>query len=169
MLGAEDDALELVERRLGRLAVLGRALGVALHRHLMPGVDDAELRDLRRDLGVHPAVAGRGEGGDVVDQDQIGTRALGEQQPGEAARARILGLHEDGDRRAALGLPALEPLRRRDQGADRLDPVAPRPSLPLAEQRGVESGDAAAQPAAPFRWDRADREHAGHRPVGRCR
>ena len=68
--------------------------------------------------------AGAVEGGDVVEEDRVGPLAL-EQQRREAPRPRLLRLHEDRHRREVLGLEPPDPLGRRDQDAERLDPVPP--------------------------------------------
>ena len=153
--GREDDRGDVIERGLRRRAVALRFSLVVLGPDRPPLVDDGDRRQLRRDRRLDADVAGAVEGGDVVDEDDV-RPLLVEQQPGEAARAPALGLHEDRQRRKPLGDQPVDPLRRRDQHADRLDPVPPRAGAKLLEQGDVEAGDAPAQLAAPFGGDGPD-------------
>ena len=166
MGGGEDDRGDAVEPRLGGAAVALAAPLALLRPDRPPLVNDRDHRHLRRHLSVDPGVAGAVEGGEVVEQDDVGPLLL-QQQPREAARPAALGLHEDGKRGADVGDAPADPLRRGDQDPERFDPVPPRPGPELVEERDVEAGDAAAQLAAPLGRDRAHGEEAGAQPRGR--
>ncbi len=100
MRGGEDDGVDGVEGGLRGRPVALATLRVVLRPDRSPFVNDRHGRQLGRDLRLHARVASAVERSDVVDEDDVGS-LLVEEEPGEAARAPALGLHEDRERSIA--------------------------------------------------------------------